>query len=149
MKKSYIGIAFGIILLIISIYFLFASFSSQILEINEIIIPDNSKLYTLYAKDHSIQLMNITGNKFDLSLSSPGGLQIPLTTHIKPIELSWIHLRDGISKLTIQNIDDSNLEVNAILTTSIDASTTYYYVILAVIGVIIIGFSIIKKEFRV
>ena len=147
MKKSFIGIIIGIILLVISIYFLIASSTNQILEVNETVTPNNSKSYTLYANDHVLQLMNITGNKFDLSLSSPkNGLQIPLTTHVNPVELSWIHLDDGISNITIQNIDDSDLEINAIFTTSIEASMIKYFIIMAIIGAAIIGFSIIKKQ---
>ena len=147
MKKSFIGIVIGIILLVISIYFLITSSTNQILEVNETVIPNNSKSYTLYANDHVLQLMNITGNKFDLSLSTPkNGLQIPLTTHINPVELSWFHLSDGISNITIQNIDDSDLEINAIFTTSIEASMIMYFIIMAIIGAAIIGFSIIKKQ---
>ena len=147
MKKSFIGIIIGIILLVISIYFLIASSTNQILEVNETVTPNNSKSYTLYANDHALQLMNITGNKFDLSLSTPkNGLQIPLTTHINPVELSWFHLGDGISNITIQNIDDSDLEINAIFTTSIEASMIMYFIIMAIIGAAIIGFSIIKKQ---
>ena len=145
MKKTLIGVIIGIIIIVIGVYFLAYGFIETIFEVNETITPNNSKSYTLYARNHAIQIMNITGNMFVLSLSTPeDGLQIPTTTYTNPIDLAWIHLDDGVSSVTIQNIDDSDLEIDAILTTNTDVSMLKYFIIMIIIGSAIIGFSTLK-----
>ena len=145
MKKTLIEIIIGIIITVMGVYFLAYGFTETIFEVNETITPNNSKSYTLYARNHAVQFMNITGNMFVLSLSSPGdGLQIPTTTHTNPIDLSWTHLDDGVSSVIIQNIDDYDLEIDAILTTNTDISLLKYFIIMIIIGVAIMGFSILK-----
>ncbi len=128
-----------------SISFLVVGIANQTFEINEALSQNDSKSYTFYANEHTVQLMNITGNKFNLSLTSPSpGLQIPLTTHTNPIELSWFHLDDGKSNVTMQNIGDSDLEIDAIFTTSYDVSMSKYVIIVMIFGIAIIGVSTLK-----
>jgi len=147
MKKTLIGIVIGLILVLTGVYFLADGFTFKVLEINEVISPNDSASYISYSRSHSNQIMNITGDKFNLSLSTPkNGLQIPTTLHTNPLELSWTHLDDGISNVTIQNIDDSNLKVNAILTTTTDISMLKYFLIIIIIGVGIIVYSTVKTK---
>ena len=148
MKKTLIGVLpVGIIILVIGIYFLADGFTFKTLEINEIIPPNNSKTYTIYARNHAVQLFNITGSQFDLNLHTPlDGLKIPTTTHINPVNLSWTHLDDGVSNVFVNNTDTSDLSVGAILTTTTDVSLLKYYLIMIIIGVGIIGLGILKTK---
>ena len=145
MKKTLIEIIIGIIIIVIGVFYLADSFTEKTFEVNDTVAPNSSKSYTLYARSHTTQFMNITGNMFDLSLSTPkDGLQIPTTTHTNPIDLSWVHLDDGVSSVIIQNIDDSDLEIDAILTTNTDVSMIKYFIIMIIIGAVILGLSILK-----
>lgn len=147
MKKTLIGIIIGTIIIVMGIYFLADGLTEKTFEVNETVAPDNSKSYTLYARNHALQQMNITGNMFVLSLSTPeDGLQIPAVTHTNPVNLSWIHLGDGVSSVTIENIDDSDLEIDAILTMNTNVSMLKYFIIMIIIGAAIIGFSILKTK---
>ncbi len=60
--------------------------------------------------------MKITGDKFDLKLSSPGdGLQIPRTSYAKETTLDWTYSKDGITVINLQNTGSSELKVEAAL----------------------------------
>ena len=147
MKKTLIGIIIGIIIIVMGVYFIVNGFTDKTFEVNETVAPNNSKSYTFFAHIHTNQFMNITGNMFDLSLSTPkDGLQIPTKTHTIPINLSWTHLVDGVSSVIIHNIDDSDLEIDAIFTTSTEVSMLRYFIIMIIIGAAILGFSILKTK---
>jgi hypothetical protein len=86
--------------------------------------------------------MKITGEKFDLKLSSPGGdPEIPLTSYTKEAILNWAHLEDGITKIQIQNTGSSELHIMATLNITADPILFTYHFIVIISGIVIIGFS--------
>ena len=93
--------------------------------------------------------MKITGEKFDIKLSSPGtGLQIPneekdgtVESYEDELVLDWIHQEDGVTRLHIQNTGSTDLEVDASLNVTTDPILFSYHIIVITSGVIIIGFS--------
>ncbi|MFB5637125.1 MAG: hypothetical protein ACE5RF_01830, partial [Nitrosarchaeum sp.] len=101
-----------------------------------------STSYQITSTKGAYQKMKITGEKFDLKLSSPGnGLQIPKTPHAKEVTLEWFYLQDGVTLINLQNTGSSELKVDATLQVSADPIMFTYHLIVITSGVVIIGFS--------
>jgi len=95
-KRTIIGIIVGSAIIAIGVYSLISDIGLQTIQVNETFAVGESTSYQINANEHAQQHMKITGDKFDLKLSSPGdGLQIPKTSHIKEVTLDWTHLKDG------------------------------------------------------
>ncbi len=141
-KRTIIGTIVGGIITAIGIYSLFTSFGLQTINVDDTFAIGEGTTYTLNAPAHIEQRMNVTGDTFDLTLSTPGkGLQIPLTPHKNHVSLVWVHLDDGTSKLKIQNTGSSELEVDGIVQVSTDPIFFTYHVMVIIAGLVIIGFS--------
>ncbi len=141
-KRTIIGTIVGGVITAIGIYSLFTSFGLQTINVDDTFDIGEGTTYTLNAPDHSEQRMNVTGDSFDLSLSSPeGGLQIPLAPHKNHVSLAWVHLEDGTSVLKIQNTGSSQLEVDGIVHVTTDPIFFTYHVMVIIAGLVIIGFS--------
>ena len=142
-KRTIIGIIVGAIIIGIGIAALVTSFGLQTIDLEETIEIGKSLPYTITAPRHSPQNMTIVGDKFDLTLSSPGeGLQIPLTTFKDHLKLSWVHLMDGTTNIKIKNTGNDDLIVSSHLTLVTDPILFAYHFIVITAGVIIIGFSL-------
>jgi len=114
----------------------------QTMQVNETFAVGESTSYQINANEHAKQYMKITGEKFDLKLSSPGdGLQIPKTSHIKEVTLDWTHLKDGITMINLQNTGSSELKVEATLEITTDPILFTYHIVVITSGMVIIGFS--------
>ena len=132
----------GGVITAIGIYSLLMSFGLQTINVDETFDVGEKTTYTLMAPAHTEQLMNVTGDTFDLYLTSPpGGLQIPNTPHKNHVSLQWVHLEDGPSTLTLQNTGTSELKVVGIVKVSTDPIFFTYHVMVIIAGLVIIGFS--------
>ena len=141
-KRTIIGIVVGSVIIAIGLISLVTSFGIQTKNIDETLGFGKSSTYQFTAPIHSKQILNITGNSFNLSLASPrGGLQIPEQGYKKEISLEWVHLDDGISRVQIQNTGDSELRINGILQFLSDPILITYHIVVITAGVVIIGFS--------
>ena len=77
-KRTVIGIVVGSVIIAIGLFALVTSFGLQNKNIDETFGLGESTTYQFFAPVHSKQFLNITGNSFKLSLTSPSsGLQIP------------------------------------------------------------------------
>ena len=141
-KRTIIGIIVGSALIGIGIYSLISDMGLHTRQVNETFAVGESTSYQISANEHAKQHMKITGEKFDLKLSSPGdGLQIPKTSHTKEVTLDWTHLKDGVTVIHLQNTGSSELKVEATLELTVDPISSTHHVVLAISGMIIIGFS--------
>ena len=141
-KRTIIGIIVGSALIGIGIYSLISDMGLHTRQVNETFAVGESTSYQISANEHAKQHMKITGDKFDLKLSSPGdGLQIPKTSHTKEVTLDWTHLKDGVTVIHLQNTGSSELKVEATLELTVDPISSTHHVVLAISGMIIIGFS--------
>ena len=141
-KRTIIGIIVGSAIIAIGVYSLISGIGLHTMQVNETFAIGESTSYQITASEHAKQHMVITGEKFDLKLSSPGdGLQIPKTSHTKEVTLDWTHLKDGVTVIHLQNIGSSELKVDAILELTVDPISSTHHVILVTSGMIIIGFS--------
>ena len=106
-------------------------------------------LYRIPAPDHTLQIMNITGDAFDLKFESPSnGLQIPSIDSEKTKEsfknelfLEWTHLEDGETKIQIQNTGNTELEITGVITTSYKPEIFTLDLMVMITGILVIGFS--------
>lgn len=141
-KRTIIGIIVGSAIIGIGIYSLISDIGLHTRQVNETFAVGESTSYQISANEHAKQHMVITGEKFDLKLSSPGdGLQIPQTSHTKEVTLDWTHLKDGVTVIHLQNTGSSELKVEATLELTVDPISSTHHVVLAISGMIIIGFS--------
>ena len=140
--RTIIGFIVGSVIIGIGIYSLITGFGFQTVNVDETYEIGESTSFQIRANKGAIQQMTITGEKFDLKLSSPGGdPEIPLTTYTKETTLNWAHLEDGVTRIQIQNTGSSELHIVAILNVTSDPILFTYHLVVIIAGVIIIGFS--------
>ena len=141
-KRTIIGIIVGSAIIGIGAYSLISDIGFHTIQVNETFAVGESTSYQINANEHAKQHMKITAEKFVLKLSSPGdGLQIPKTSHTKEVILDWIHLKDGITVINLQNTGSSELKVEATLEITTDPILFTYHIIVITSGMVIIGFS--------
>jgi len=141
-KRTIIGTVVGSIIIAIGFYALVTSFGIQYVNGNESLKLGESSSFQFDAPIHAKQILNITGNSFQLSLASPrGGLQIPESDYKNELSLEWIHLVDGQSRVKIQNTGDSDLNIFYEYEVLNDPIQITYHIMVIIGGVIILGFS--------
>jgi hypothetical protein len=141
-KRTIIGFIVGSAIIGIGVYSLVTGFGFQTIDVDETFEIGESTSYQISANKGAQQQMKITGEKFDLKLSSPGGdPEIPLTSYTKEAILNWAHLEDGITKIQIQNTGSSELHIMATLNITADPILFTYHFIVIISGIVIIGFS--------
>lgn len=141
-KRTVIGIIVGSTIIGIGSYSLVSDVGLHTIEVHETFAVGESTSYQISANEHAAQHMVITGDKFDIKLSSPGdGLQIPKTSHTKEVTLDWIHLKDGQTIINLQNTGASELKVDAKLQVTTDPILFTYHIVVITSGMVIIGFS--------
>ena len=99
-KRTIIGLIVGSAIIAIGIYSLISDIGFQTVDVNETFGVGESTSYQIRANSGATQTMTISGEKFDLKLSSPGdGLQLPNTSYTDETTLNWIHLEDGVTMI--------------------------------------------------
>jgi len=142
-KRTVIGIAVGSVIVAIAIASLITHFGIQTIQVDETFGLGESTSYSLNAPNHTPQTMSITGNIFNVTLSSPGGgLHIPLTTLKNEVTFDWVHLADGHSIIDIQNTGDSEVRVEATFQVSTDPIFFTYDIMVIITGLVIMGLSL-------
>lgn len=141
-KRTVIGLVVGSIIIGIGVYSLISDIGLQTVEVDETFGIGESTSYQIRANSGAHQLMTITGDKFDLKLSSPGtGLQIPMESYSEEVTLEWAHLEDGITMIDIQNTGSTDLHIVATLNITVDPILFTYHLVVITAGMVIIGFS--------
>ncbi|EPA05968.1 hypothetical protein [Candidatus Nitrosarchaeum limnium] len=141
-KRTLIGIIVGSAIIGIGAYSLVSDTGLHTIKVNETFAVGEATSYQISANEHAHQHMVITGEKFDIKLSSPGdGLQIPKTSHAKEVTLDWVHLKDGKTIINLQNTGSSELKVDATLQVTTDPILFTYHIVVITSGMVIIGFS--------
>ncbi len=141
-KRTVLGIGVGSVILALSLASLVLHIGIQTIEVDETFGVGEFTSYRLTAPNHTPQIMNITGDAFDVKLETPAnGLQVPLTPHTKEVKFSWIHLADGDTRIEIQNTGNSDLHVEATFQVTIDPILITYDIMVAITGVVVIGLS--------
>ena len=140
--RTIIGFIVGSAIIGIGVYSLVTGFGFQTIDVDETFEIGESTSYQIKANKGAQQQMKITGDKFDLELSSPGGdPEIPLTSFTKETTFNWAHLEDGVTRIKIQNTGSSELHIQATLNVTSDPILFTYHLVVIITGVVIIGFS--------
>ena len=150
-KRTIIGIGVGSAIIIIGLASLFTNIGIQTIQVDETFGLGESTSYRFMAPESLAQHLKITGDTFDVEMTSPvfergdterPGLQIPLQSYKNELTLDWMHLVNGESNIKIQNTGNSDLNIKGILHVSTDPIFVTYDIMVMVAGVVIIGFSL-------
>ena len=143
-KRTIIGLIFGIAIITLGAASLIQHTGLHTDDFQDIIEVGSPAFYTIPAPNHTPQYMMITGDAFDLKLSSPStGLQIPnVTSYKNELKLNWVHVADGETKIQIQNTGNTELEITGVIITSYQPEIFTLDLMVMITGVIIIGFSL-------
>lgn len=142
-KRTIIGVVIGSVIIGIGLASVFSHLSLQTKTVDELIGLGESATYKIPAPAHTQQTMKITGDSFDLQLSSPGdGLQIPLSSHKNETNLDWTHLIDGETRIDLKNTGKNELHVTGTVTVSTEPIWITYDIMVMISGVVIMGFSL-------
>ena len=143
-KRTIIGLIIGIAIMTLGGASLIIHTGLHTDDFQDVIEVGALAHYTIPAPNHTPQQMMITGDAFDLKLSSPStGLQIPnVTSYKNELKLNWVHISDGETKIQIQNTGNTELEITGVITTSYQPEIFTLDLMVMITGVIIIGFSL-------
>ncbi len=142
-RRTVIGLIIGITIIGLAGFSLIDKIGPTV-EITENFSVDigKSQPLTIPAPANALQSLKIIGETFDLKLQSPGeGKQISNTSYKNELELEWIHLVDGNSKILIQNTGNKELDVVAVTNQTPNPYGFTIDLMIIVTGVVIIGFS--------
>jgi len=143
-KRTIIGFIVGIIILALGGYSLLSNLGPTI-SVNDQFVVDVGEpiFFTIPAPNHAQQYMKITGDAFDLKLTSPStGLQIPnMTSYKNELTLDWVHLEDGETKIQIQNTGNTELEITSVTQQTPSPIGFTFDIMVITSGLVIIGFS--------
>ena len=141
-KRTIIGNIVGGGIIALGLVSLIMSFGLQTVEIDDTFGIGEFTSYKFTAPNHAAQYVEVSGETFDVKLSTPAdGLQIPLTPHKDKVSFEWVHLADGDSRLEIQNTGQSELHITGTVNISTDPIYYTYHVLVIISGIVIIGFS--------
>jgi len=143
-KRTIIGLIIGSAIIALGAYSLLSNIGPTI-AVNEHFVVEVGELifFTIPAPNHSPQSMTITGDTFDLKLQSPGdGLQINQTSYKDKLNLDWVHLEDGETKIEIQNTGNTELEIVAVTNQTPNPFGFTFDLMVIISGMVILGFSL-------
>ena len=140
--RTIIGFVIGSAIIGIGVYALVIGLGFQTIDVDETFEIGEATSYQISANKGAQQQMKITGEKFDLQLTSPGDdPEIPLTSYTKETTINWVHLEDGVTRIKIQNTGSSDLHIQATLNVTQDPFLFIYHWLVIISGMVIIGFS--------
>ena len=132
----------GSAIIIIGVASIFTHIGVQEFSVNDDFPIGEKTTYRLNAPQHTNQRLDVSGDTYDVTLSSPAdGLQIPLTSHKNQVSFDWVHLDDGESVIVIQNTGSTQLNVTGTVYHTTDPIFISYDFLVIISGMIIIGFS--------
>lgn len=141
-KRTIIGLVIGSVIMGIGFVSLIQHIGIVTIDEEHYVKTGESTFYTIPAPASTYQQMNIVGDSFNVTLTSPGlGLQIPETAHKNELKLDWVHLIDGETKIKIKNTGNEELQITGTLVRSSDPIWFTYDLMVIISGMVIIGFS--------
>ena len=106
------------------------------------IMAGEAASYLIPAPEGTAQSMSITGDRFNVTLSSPGpGLQVDNTEYRGEAVLSWTHAESGDTAIQIRNTGSGSLAVEPDIIRTADPVWIAFDFMVVISGIIIIGFS--------
>lgn len=107
------------------------------------VLQGESVSYLIPAGEGTAQKMDIRGDRFNVTLSSPGGgLQIPNAQYRGSADLSWTHAESGDTTIFIKNTGGDDLQIEPLIVRTSDPIWIAFDFMVIISGIIIIGFSL-------
>ncbi len=140
-KKSVLGIAIGLVAVILGTFFLIQDLMSNVHDVNDIVDIGKSDIFSFDALKHYNEILNVTGSSFHVKLKTPAdGLQVEKDFQ-KEVTFEWHSLQNGKHFINITNTGSSVLHVTGKLQAVTNPMIFTSHLIVISSGVLIIGIS--------
>ena len=100
-----------------------------------------STTFVFQAPENSLQQMVITGNSFDVKVSTPDNAAKFDGSYKNKADISWVNTISGENVIIIQNTGQSELNAKGVLEKSQDPLFLTYHILVIIAGIVVIGFS--------
>jgi hypothetical protein len=100
-----------------------------------------STTFVFQASENSFQKLMITGDSFDVKVSTPDNVAKFDNNYKNTANLSWVNTISGDNIIKIQNIGNSELNAKGTLEKSRDPLFLTYHILVIIAGIVVIGFS--------
>ena len=100
-----------------------------------------SPIFSFQASENSFQKLMITGDSFDVKVSTPDNVAKFDNNYKNTANLSWVNTISGDNIIKIQNIGNSELNAKGTLEKSRDPLFLTYHILVIIAGIVVIGFS--------
>lgn len=139
-KRTVIGLAAGSVIAGIGIAALAGSFGLQSVSGADELEEGRSTAYTVSAPAGTEQSVSVTGDRFELELVNPGGVEIPKKAYSNSHSVAWLHGTEAAS-LRVKNAGEGEVRVEYDFSVVTDPVLFAYHFVVITAGVVIIGFS--------
>ena len=100
-----------------------------------------STTFVFQAPENSNQIMVITGDSFDVKVSTPDNAAKFDGSYKNKADISWVNTVSGENVIKIQNTGQSELNAKGALKKSQDPLFLTYHLLVIIAGIVVIGFS--------
>ena len=100
-----------------------------------------STIFSFQAPENSNQIMIITGDSFDVKVSTPDNAAKFDGSYKNKADISWVNTVSGENVIKIQNTGNSELNAKGALKKSQDPLFLTYHILVIIAGIVVIGFS--------
>ena len=100
-----------------------------------------STTFVFQAPENSLQKMVITGDSFDVKVSTPDNAAKFDGSYKNKADISWVNTVSGENIIKIQNTGQSELNAKGTLEKSRDPLFLTYHILVIIAGIVVIGFS--------
>ena len=100
-----------------------------------------STIFSFQAPENSDQIMIITGDSFDVKVSTPGNPAKFDGSYKNKANISWVNTVSGENVIKIQNTGQSELNAKGALKKSQDPLFLTYHLLVIIACIVVIGFS--------
>ena len=100
-----------------------------------------STTFVFQAPENSDQMMIITGDSFDVKVSTPDNAAKFDGSYKNKADISWVNTVSGENVIKIQNTGQSELNAKGSLKKSQDPLFLTYHILVIIAGIVVIGFS--------
>ena len=114
---------------------------NETMNFDDIFEIGESTNFPFFAPENSSQTLVITGNSFDVKISTPDNTNKFDDSYEDKANLSWINQKSGENTVKIQNTGNSELNIKGTFEKERDPLFFTYHLLVIIAGVVIIGFS--------
>ena len=100
-----------------------------------------STIFSFQAQQNSFQKLVITGDSFDVKISTPDNKIKFDESYKNKADISWANTVSGENVIKIQNTGNSELNAKGTLEKSRDPLFLTYHILVIIAGIVVIGFS--------